>query len=71
MVKEMKSLDDLGSFEMIARPMGASILNSTWTFKKKSYQDELLKKHKSSFCVRGDQKIECLDVFDAYVPVFL
>ena len=69
MVKELKSLADLGSFEMVARPRGENVLQSTWAFKRKRYPDGTLKKYKARFCVRGDQKIEGVDVFDTYAPV--
>ena len=43
MVKELKSLRDLGSFKMVSRPRGGNILMSTWAFKKKRYPDGALK----------------------------
>ena len=55
MIKELKSLRDLGSFKMVSRPRGANILASTWAFKKKRFPDGALKKYKARFCVRGDQ----------------
>ena len=33
-VKELKSLKDLGYFKMVKRPRGSNILASTWAFKK-------------------------------------
>ena len=69
MVQELKSLAGLGSFEMVSRPRGANVLQSTWAFKRKRYPDGLLKKYKARFCVRGDQQIEGVDVFDTYAPV--
>ena len=69
MVQELKSLAGLGSFEMVPRPRGANILQSTWVFKRKRYPDGLLKKYKARLCVRGDQQIEGVDVFDTYAPV--
>lgn len=69
MVKEHKSLTGLGSFEMVARPRGGNILQSTWVFKRKRYPDGTLKNYKARFCVRGDQHIEGVDIFDTYTPV--
>ena len=69
MVKELKGLRDLGSFKMVNRPRGANTLASTWAFKKKRFPDGALKKFKARFCVRGDQKIEGLDVFETFSPV--
>ena len=54
---------------MVARPRGANTLQSTWDFKRKSYPDGNLKKYKARFCVRGDQQIEGIDMFDTYAPV--
>ena len=54
---------------MVARPHGANILQSMWAFKKKRYPDGALKKYKVRFCVRGDQQIEGVDVFETYAPV--
>ena len=45
------------------------MLTSTWAFKKKRYPDELLKKFKAIFCVRGDQQVDGLDVFETFAPV--
>ena len=64
MIKELKSLRDLGSFKMVPRQRGSTVLQSTWAFKKKRYPDGELKKYKARFCVRGDQQIEGLDVFE-------
>jgi hypothetical protein len=69
MTKELKSMADLGSFEMIPRPRGENILQSTWVFKWKQSPDGSLKKYKARFCVRGDQQIEGIGVFDTYAPV--
>ena len=69
MVKELKSLGNLGSFKMIKRPSEGNILDSTWAFRKKRYPDGSLKKYKARFCVRGDQQIDGVDVFETYAPV--
>ena len=45
------------------------MLQSTWVFKRKRFPDDTFKKYKVCFCVRGDQQIEGLDVFDTYAPV--
>ena len=39
MTKELKSLTDIGSFEIVDRPRGAKFLQSTWVFKRKRYPD--------------------------------
>ena len=54
---------------MVSRPSGANILASTWAFRKKRYPDGALKKFTAKFCVRGDQKIDRLGVFETFAPV--
>ena len=44
MVKELKSLKELGSFKMVICPFGGSILASTGAFNKKLYPYEILRK---------------------------
>ena len=44
-------------------------MDSTWAFRKKRYPDGSLKKYKARFCVRSDQQIEGVDVFETYAPV--
>ena len=54
---------------MVSRPRGANILASTRAFKKKRCSDGVLKKFKARLCVRGDQQIVGLDVFEIFAPV--
>ena len=61
MIKELKSLRDLGPFKLVPRQRGSNVLQSTWAFKKKRYPDGCLKKYNARFCVRGDQQIEGVD----------
>lgn len=69
MVKELENLRYLGPFKMAARPGGSNILTPTWDFCKKRYPDGALKKFKARFCVRGNQQIDGLDVFETFAPV--
>lgn len=43
MIQEVKSLVGLGSFEVVSRPRESNVLQSTWAFKRKRYQMELLR----------------------------
>ena len=54
MTKELKGMADLWSFEMVSRPRGANILQSSCAFKRKRFLNGTLKKYKARFCVRGD-----------------
>ena len=69
MVKELKSLCYLGSFNVVARPRGANILIPTWGFNKKRYIDIALKKYKTQIYVWRDQQIGVLDDFKIYLQV--
>ena len=62
-------MGDLGSFERVSRPIGANILASTRAFRKMRYPDGLLKKFKARFCVRGDQQVDGVHVFEMFAPV--
>ena len=68
-IKELKSLRDLGSFNMVPRPKGSNFFQSTWVFRNKRYPDGHLKKYKARFCVRRDQQIDGVDIFETYAPV--
>lgn len=68
-VNVLKSLGNLRSFKTIKQPCGVRILDSTWVFMRKMYPDGLLKKYKDRFCVRGDQHVDGVDVFETYDPV--
>ena len=43
-IKEIKSLQSLGSFKFVPRPQGLNVLQSKWAFTKKQYPDRDLKK---------------------------
>ena len=69
MVTELHALRKLESFKIVDRLSGGNIIESTWAFKKKRYPDGGLKKLKARFCVRGDQQVDGVDVFETYAPV--
>ena len=46
-----------------------NVIESTWDFKCNHYSDGLIKKFKSRFCARGDQKLEGIYLFETYAPV--
>ena len=69
MVVELKYIDDLGSFNMIQRPRGANIPQSIWDFKCKRSPGGRLRKYKASYCVRGGQYVDGVDIFDTYAHV--
>lgn len=58
-----------GNRDVVDRPEGANIVDGTWAFKINCYPDGLIKKFKACFCVWDDQKVHCVDFFEAYSPV--
>ena len=68
-VKEIKTLEKMGVWEVVDRPEGANVIDSTWAFKIKRFPDGLIKKFKARFCVRGDQQVHGIDFFETYAPV--
>jgi Reverse transcriptase (RNA-dependent DNA polymerase) len=51
-------------------PLGANhVLDSTWAFKRKQYPDGSVRKLKARWCVRGDQQIKGVALFDIFAPV--
>ena len=69
MITELHALRKLEYFKMVDRSGGANILESTWAFKEKRYPDGSLKKLKARCCVRGNQQVDGVDVFETYAPV--
>ena len=52
-----------------AQKAGTTIIGMTWAFKRKRYPDGSVKKLKARICVRGDQQVKGIDVFDTFAPV--
>jgi len=68
-VKEIQTLEKMGVWEVVDRPEGANVIDSTWAFRIKRFPDGLIKKFKARFCVRGDQQVHGIDFFETYAPV--
>ena len=68
-VKEIETLEKMGVWEVVDRPEGANVIDSTWAFRIKRFPDGLIKKFKARFCVRGDQQVHGIDFFETYAPV--
>lgn len=69
MLKELKYIANVGSFEIVNRSRRSNMLQSTLAFKRKRCADGELKIYKAKLYVRGDQQIEGVNVFDIYAPV--
>ena len=63
-IKVLNSLRGLSSFEMVVRLRGTNIIQLNWALNRKRYPDPMMKHYKARFRVRGDQKIEGIDVFE-------
>ena len=68
-VKEIETLEKMGVWDVVDRPEGVNVIDSTWAFKLKRFPDGLIKKFKARFCVRGDQQVHGIDFFETYAPV--
>ncbi len=68
-VKEIETLEKMGVWEVVDRPEGANVIDSTWAFKIKCFPDSLIKKFKACFCARVDQQVHDIDFFETHAPV--
>ena len=66
---ELSTLVEMKAWEVMDRNPTMKVLGSTWAFKRKRYPDGRVRKLKARFCVRGDQQIDGVDVFDTFAPV--
>ena len=66
---EIKTLEDMDSWDVVDRTDDMNVLASIWAFKIKRSPDGLIKKFKARFCARGDQQLEGIDFFETYAPV--
>jgi hypothetical protein len=70
---EIKQLEGKDAWDIVPRSQAdkekKKILGSTWAFKRKRYPDGRVNKLKARICVRGDQQVVNVDVFDTFSPV--
>ena len=69
MDKEISTLTEKNSWEIVDRKPSMNVLPSTWAFKCKRFPDGSVRKLKARFCVRGDKQKEGVDYFETYAPV--
>ena len=69
MTEEVMTLESMGAWEIVDRPVGKNVLPGTWALRRKRYPDGRIKKLKARFCARGDKQIEGVDFFETYAPV--
>lgn len=66
---EIRTLEEMGAWEVVDRTPDMNVIGGTWAFKIKRFPDELIKKFKARFCARGDQQLKGVDFFEVYAPV--
>jgi hypothetical protein len=66
---EIKSLKDLGTYELVDRPIDKNIIKSKFVFKIKRKSDDTIDKYKARLVARGFSQIEGIDYFDTTAPV--
>jgi hypothetical protein len=69
MIKELKTLTDMESWEVVKRVPWSNVLPSIWAFKLKRFPDGSLSKYKSRFCAGGHRQIEGVDFVETFAPV--
>ena len=71
MKKEIDTLTEMKSWDIVERETHMNVLPGTWALKRKRRPDGSISKYKGRFCVRGDRQVEGKD-FDQsaiYSPV--
>ena len=61
MAEEIVTLELMGAWEVVDRPVGQNVLPGTWALHRKRYPDGRVKKLKARFCARADKQIEGVD----------
>ena len=67
--KEISTVQNLKSWDMVKRKPQMNVIASTWAFKIRRVPDGLVRKLKARFCVRGDIQIKGVNFFDTFAPV--
>jgi hypothetical protein len=69
MDKEMRLIEENGTYELVTPPPNANILDSCWVFCIKTNLNGTLAHHKARLVVRGFQQVEGVDYSETYMPV--
>ena len=68
---EVETLERMKAWEVVESEVSMNVMSYTWAFKCKKNPDGLINKFKSRFCAIGNQKIDEVDYFETYAPVFM
>lgn len=66
--KELNALTDMGVFTEMELPTGAHALGTTWAFRRKTNEDDVVTKYKARLCAQGFSQIPGLDYNKTYAP---
>jgi len=66
-VRKFKTLEKVGTLEVVDRTDGMNVIGLTWALKLKRFPDGLIKKCNARFCARGDHQKEGIDFFETHL----
>jgi len=69
MKEEVSNLKRMNTWILVDREPHMKVLKGTWAFKLKRTPDGVAYRHRSRFCVRGDQQEYGVNYFETYAPV--
>ena len=69
MKEEITNLKRMDTWILVDRNPKMTILKGTWAFKLKRTPDGVAYRHRSRFCVRGDQQEYGVNYFETFAPV--
>ena len=67
-LKEIKSLKELGTWELVIPPDGSNIITCKWVYKVKHNADGTIERFKARLVARGFQQIESIDYEETFAP---
>ena len=68
--KEVENLQNMGAWEIVDHTIDMHVLYLSRSFKIKRFPSVLINKFKARFCAKCDQKLDGVDYFDIYAPLF-
>lgn len=66
--KEMRSIKDMGVWEIVDRPQNSPVVGGRWHFKLKLNPDGSINKHKARYVAKGYTQTEGVDFNETYAP---
>ena len=67
--EEIANLERMNTWTLVDRHPRMKVLKGTWAFKLKRAPDGVAYRHRSRFCVRGDQQEYGVNYFETFEPV--